>query len=435
MRHPPKSNHHLIRGRVEFPKPTATAMTSNEVTTRREMADLLESVMTSSYDRLKDELRLERNHSLLKTYIVEAHLASRASHDDLYRIISQEFKSAGRKKSASGMRAAETKDADLFVISGSTKFGVVSFFIDTTDPRFWLAHALSKSDTSDQAMNGVISGSSALDTAWMPIELLESVMKMGESRGIGLDFDRRYLDHVSRRKGPGEPVQSPVTRHEPERNPVNAETHLEYAKLQLWGNGADKILSALKTANLENSTTLSKVRLRNADSADDNLFALSDIKFDGKVTGRGSSFDTYNSLLVSVRDTYADTIRKTENTFQLSWEGAANPTRLGEPFHIFLGRIGVTNLEHFCARIFSGADPFRLMALPIRRNADFYTASAVDLHVNQTIDFEISRNYLTAYLPKHACGNTLLRLYTNLQHYFSSDVKAVHGSGETIFSF
>lgn len=27
------------------------------------------------------------------------------------------------------------------------------------------------------------------------------------------------------------------------------------------------------------------------------------------------------------------------------------------------------------------------------------------------------------YLPENSCGNTILRLYTNLQHYFDSNVK------------
>lgn len=406
-----------------------------EVSTRQQMAQRLEAVMTRSYETLKDELRLERNHSLLKTYLVEAHSASGANHDAMLNLITTEFQQRGPRKVSREIHVAETQDEDLFTVTGNLGRGVVVLYVDTTDSRFWLTHALSKSDIADKTMTTMVSASSSLDTAWMPIEMLKSVMSMGESRGIALDFDRRYLDHIPVRKGRGEPIRDPDGRRTREQNPVVSAHHLEYAKLQLWGNGSDRILNALKEAELTNSTTLSKVRLRNVDDEDDEKFALSDVKYDGKITGRGNSFDTYNHLLLAVRDTYAATVRRTETTFRLSWEGEATPSRKGEPFHIRLGLYGISNLEHFCARIFSGSDPFRLMALPIRRNANFYTASAVDLHVNQRIDFEVSRKVLTAYLPQRACGNTLLRLYTNLQHYFSSDVEAVNGSGERVFGF
>ena len=393
--------------------------------------------MTRSYDELKDELRLQRNHSLLKTYLLEAHTATDANHEQLFLLVSAAFGYAGRNHGRTSLTVSETKEEDLFYVTGSNRRGIVSLFVDTTDSRFWLAHALSKSDASDSTINGVLSSSSAIDSAWMPIELLESVMDLGESRGLALDFDRRYLDYYPKRKSKSSPIDIEVGRKVArETTSVIDDKHLEYAKLQLWGNGSERILDALNKANLTNSTTLSKVRLRNEDDVDDGQFALSDVKYDGKITGRGTSFDTYNALLLSVRNRYAQTIRTTEERYQIRWAGGSNASeRKGEPFYIKLGEHGINNLEHFCARIFSGADPFRLLALPVKRNANFYTASAVDLHVNQRIDFEVTRDLLTAYLPGNVCGNTLLRLYTNLQHYFSSDVKAVHGSGERVFAF
>jgi len=398
------------------------------------MAEMLESIMTRSYESLKDELRLDRNHSLLKTYIIEAHTAARANHDELFQIMQGAFLHSNSQKTIPNITIKETQEEDLFVVRGSSRQGLFTFYIDTTDPRFWLTHAVAKSSTSDRAVDNLLSGSSSLDSAWMPIELLESVMKLGTSRGIGLDFDRRILDKEPVRSITNKPLDPHPDGRIRENNPISTNTHLEYAKMQLWGSGADRILDALKEAKLTNSTTLSKVRLRNEDEGDSEMFALSDIKFDGKVTGRGTSFDTYNSVLLAVRSQYSKVIHDTESTFRLDWDGAEGKPLKGEPFHIMLGEYGISNLEHFCARVFSGLEPFRLMGLPIRRNSNFYTASAIDLHVNQKLDFEISRKKLTAYLPKNACGNTLLRLYTNLQHFFSSDVKAIYGSGEAVFN-
>jgi hypothetical protein len=402
---------------------------SGDINNRQAMADRLQSVMTKSYYDLKDELSLQRNHSLVKTYLLEAHSSTKSSHRDIFRLLQSAFETAKRRGKQKPILIRETADNDLFTVEGTFGQGNFVFYIDTTDKRFWIAHSISKSETSDLAIAAILSSSSRLDSMWMPMELLESMLTYGTSRGLALDFDRRYLDRTpkrSRSKG----------KDAPEWEPINSGHHLEYVKMQLWGEGATRILKALKEADLTSSTTISKVRVKTEDDTHDDLFSLTDVKYDGKVTGRGTSFDIYNALLVDVLGRYSQMIRKAENTFRIHWEAESGSTRVhGQPFYIRLGEEGVTNLEHFCAKIFSGTEPFRLMGLPMRRNPNFYTVSAVDLHVNQRIDFEVSRKTLSVFLPNRACGNTLLRLYTNLQHYFSSDVKAIDGSGSEVFKF
>lgn len=408
---------------------------STDISNRQEMADRLQSVMTKSYEDLKEDLSLERSHSLLKTYMLEAHASAKASQAQLFELIQAAFRQRSGRKGRAPVSVHETKDEDLFTVQGSFGRGQFVFYIDTSDRRFWIAHSISKSETSDVAIEAILNGNSQLDSTWMPMELLESILGYGTSRGLALDFDRRYLDRGKRKKESAE-VSVDQDNRERERNPIASGNHLEYVKMQLWGEGAVRILDALKQAKLTSSTTISKVRLRTEDEDDDELFSLSDVKYDGKVTGRGTSFGIYNGLLTDVLKRYSTAIRSAEATFKLHWEAeGGRPKLFGQPFYINLGEEGVTNLEHFCAKVFSGTEPFRLMGLPVRRNTNFYTVSAVDLHVNQRIDFEVSRKTLSVFLPSRACGNSLLRLYTNLQHYFSSDVKAIDGSGSGVFHF
>jgi hypothetical protein len=410
---------------------------SSEISNRQGMADRLQSVMTKSYEDLKDELSLERNHSLLKTYLLEAHMSSTSSQAEIFKLLRTAFQEPKGRRKKTEVSVSETEDESLFTVNGNYGRGQFVFYVDTSDKRFWIAHSISKSETSDVAIDTVLNGNSQLDSTWMPMELLETILRSGTSRGLALDFDRRYLDTptAKRRK------QNIVTPEEEkprqrELNPITSGKHLEYVKMQLWGEGADRILQALKTAKLTNSTTISKVRLKNEDEDDEDQFSLADVKFDGKVTGRGTSFAIYNGLLADVLERYSSAIRDAEKRFRIHWESEGGRAKsFGQPFFVNLGEDGISNLEHFCAKVFSGTEPFRLMGLPVRRNTNFYTVSAVDLHVNQRIDFEVSRKTLSVFLPNKACGNTLLRLYTNLQHYFSSDVKAIDGSGAPVFHF
>ena len=43
---------------------------------------------------------------------------------------------------------------------------------------------------------------------------------------------------------------------------------------------------------------------------------------------------------------------------------------------------------------------------------------AVDLHVGQTLQLDIGSRWMRVYLYEGACGNTVARLISNLQHRF-----------------
>lgn len=49
--------------------------------------------------------------------------------------------------------------------------------------------------------------------------------------------------------------------------------------------------------------------------------------------------------------------------------------------------------------------------------------SAVELHIGSKLFFEVYRDVIYLYLYPEACGNTVARCYTNLQHTFGHAVK------------
>jgi hypothetical protein len=52
--------------------------------------------------------------------------------------------------------------------------------------------------------------------------------------------------------------------------------------------------------------------------------------------------------------------------------------------------------------------------------------------VTNRITFEITPEFMRVYLPDGSCGNTIIRLYTNLQHYYDSLVVLAAGGGEPL---
>jgi|NGEPerStandDraft_6_1074524.scaffolds.fasta_scaffold122224_1 hypothetical protein len=50
-----------------------------------------------------------------------------------------------------------------------------------------------------------------------------------------------------------------------------------------------------------------------------------------------------------------------------------------------------------------------------------------------TTCMRLNSDAIRLYLPQGTCGNTMTRLYTNLQHYYDSQVTLISASGESIF--
>ncbi len=83
--------------------------------------------------------------------------------------------------------------------------------------------------------------------------------------------------------------------------------------------------------------------------------------------------------------------------------------------------------------LFGGTDPFRLWGVPVSIGKDYFRVTALDLHVTNRITFEVAPDFMRVYLPDGTCGNTIIRLYTNLQHYYDSQVVLSAGGGEVLF--
>lgn len=382
--------------------------------TRAELAQALTGRMARTYESLAERQELEPDTSLVKTYMLEAHVHDDADPDEAFRVLEAAFaRPLGR---AGTPEVSRTEDDSLGLIEARIGREAVALYIDHSNPRFWLAHSMSGSQALDYCVTHAVARDTSLDRAWLPAELLIESANLGSLRGLGLDYDRRQLADVDL-----EGDEAPVA----------------FLKMQLWGNPAREVYDLL-AEHFPNETTLSKVKVKywlSGFRGEDAPFSVDDIKFDGKVTARGSSFDSHQALVTSVYRAYEEQIRRIERDYALRVSGSNGDSVFsGAPINFYFER-GISNLRRFCKLMFSSAEPFRLWGTPTWMTGDYCRMEIVDLHIGCNLTAEISRDWMRLYVPEGTCGNSVLRIYTNLQHYYDSRVRVENENGETLLAF
>ena len=386
------------------------------------MASLLEERMIGSYTTLADESRLGPDTSLVKSYLVEARIPENSAIDAAQTSARQLLmaRPLGRRVNLEvhGARDESLVTLEAMVALGPREERVV-VYVDLSNPRFWRLHSMGSSNAVDYVVER-LALATELDRVWLPADLLEAVSSLGGFRGLGLSYDRR-------------PISENDTENEPDV------TRVDFLKMQLWGNRAADILRILRTEDaFPHETTLSKVKVKYwQDRTDLESFALDDVKYDGKITARGTSFGSHISLLDDVYRWYAAAVRMVEDIYAIHIDQPGSdlqPIVHGEPITFTVQR-PIYDLRAFCEHVFSGAPPFRIWGAPVRLTDRYYRVEGVDLHVGQTVRFEVTPAFVRLYLPQGACGNTAMRVYTNLQHHYDSLVSAVDGRNTPIFNF
>ncbi len=391
-----------------------------KIKNRKELAQYFNERMTKSYFLLKEEKKLDVDSTLVKTYLLEAHNMTTdkpLKRKDLLnsvRLIFNSVKSITIKNAI----IEETQEEALFHITLPINKEPIDLYIDTTNIRFWLIHSMNSSRTLDFFITKLLSESHLIDSAWLPIQLLEYSSKLGSFRGLGLDYDRREVKDIDFESLP-----------------------VEFMKMQLWGNRAKEVLETLrKEGAFPDSTTLSKVKIKYwLGENKDQLFTLDDIKYNGKITARGTSFESHINLVTDIYRKYSRQILDIEKKYSLSTKTINSQTDNGyviDGYPInFVFKNSIKNLEKFCNSLFNGSSPFKLWGIPLELNKKFYSVKAVDLHVGCRINFEINPEFIRIYLPKSSCGNTIARLFTNFQHYYDPLVETEIGEDESTFKY
>lgn len=352
---------------------------------RKEFMDFLGELMVSSYETEEDIYGETRGAKrLLKTYLLEAN--------------------RGLPEGMSGFEVAikkrETALQEVSILQLEHRGTRATFYVDMADRRFWLLHTNDLAADTKYLFNQLAySPEASFDKAWLPTEMIQKIANFPRNvfRGFGLE----YRDYFSLNLQDERPV--------------------EELKMRVSGSSSMEAYIALKErTKLKNSLSYSMVRVRRGDRQ---LFAINELGYDGRFSARGgTSIDDYTSLVEVTKKVYKNTIETIERSSVGVKEVEGRTLIEGQAFDFVLER-EITDLESFTDILTSSKRPFRLGGLRNRVTKDGYQVLGVDLHTGDSIDLEISPFLIRVYLPKGSCGNTILRLYTNLQHYFDSNLK------------
>lgn len=370
--------------------------------TKAQMASLLADAMYSSYDRYRREQKLEQDTGLLKSFLIEAHPGpdKTLEHVEVLSFL---------------QNLAEQTHCQVMESDEDTLFNILHgkdiYYLDVSDPRFWIMHTLALSIRADKLRSNFIKVSPFLDNAWLPSQMLEKMAGFGLFKGFGAVHD-----------------ETPFVKEGTE------ETEVEAMHLRLWGGSAAAVLEALRKSRVfPHSLALSSVRLKHWLPRLEDEGVIDNFTFDGKVTALGKSFVSHINLVARLHDTYAQTIRSIEKNLSIRFadkDGA--PTLEGHPIIISLTK-ELWDITEFVKRVFSSALPFRLWGITEIENDEFARIYAVDLHMGHKLMFEISRDFIRIYLPPSACANTVARFYANIQQYYDSGVLISGGPNEQLF--
>ena len=342
--------------------------------------------MTASFELEPEEFMEETRGRprLLKTYIMEVNGEPPSEFD------------------VTSLQVSRIKSKLPEVSLLSLKHGSIQgrFLVDTSDKRFWLLHTNDLAEFTNRLFNRFVSSPDAsFDKAWLPVEMMQKVASLsGNSfRGFGL----RYQDFFAL-DGEGE-------------GPV------EELRMRVSGSSSMDALEALRDEEkLRRSLSYSMVRVRRGNRLD---YVIEELGHEGRFIARGgSSIDDYVSLIEITRKMYRNTIETIERNSIGIKEVEGRTLVKGQAFDLTLER-EIEDIDSFIDHLVSSKLPFRLWGIKNKISKDFYQVVCVDLHTGDSIDLEISPFLIRIYLPKDSCGNTVLRLYTNIQHYFDSAIK------------
>lgn len=307
-----------------------------------------------------------------KTFVVEVHAAQRTGSDVLDELWGD---------------AAVTSTDDDYLHVVETPGGEV--WVDSLDDRFWRFHTLDSATTVRTALHDRIESFRWLDWLWLPTEQVTAVWPGADVLGLTTDFSTSGVT------GSHQPVDG--------------------LRIRATGRRAGDVVERLSDVD-EYRTAVSVEGIQVRAHSDDYATTIDEaVVRDGRFTAANGTFDFHEAIVSSVVNRYQAWVTGIED-LALTWRAA--PTGGAAPSG---GVVGVKfsqprdDLDDLVEGIFSSRAPFRLWGVPIDRG-DWIHVDAVDLHVGQALSFQFFPTGVQITLTAGACGNTIARFISNLQH-------------------
>ena len=372
-----------------------------KVKDRHELYNKFNDIMNSVYVSRKDEKKQNFNQNMIKTYMIEGHIndSNNPTHDDFLKFFRQNFENNYE------IEVEETEDEFLFKLI----FNEVEFFLDAEiDKRFFMLHSSEKTELTDKEISHLLKFTPNFDNIWLTKKMMQLTNKYTTWRGVSINHD--------------------------EINSMSGENELDSFNLKLNSSESNvkELISMLSdNERFSHSTGIFRLSLL-SQKKDVSTRILDDLRYDGKFSVRGKSFNRHLWLINKIYREYKELIHNIEQNYVIDFK---NNKFKGLPINIEFSRSDLTS-EYIIKTIFSHKKPFKLWGYPKKVNKGYYKVLALDLHngnQGNKINFEITKDFISIYLPKGNCGNTIARLVCNIQQYLDSQINVWGGENDGIF--
>lgn len=137
---------------------------------------------------------------------------------------------------------------------------------------------------------------------------------------------------------------------------------------------------------------------------------------------QGASINEHLDVVSGYKDEYSGVVSRVEDGMLGVENDHGFKSLKGAPFTIKFAK-KIPDLEKFIDDVFNSREPFKLWGARQEISEGYYSVLGVDMHEGSSIDFEMADDMMRVYLHKGSCGNTLLRLFTNLQLRYDTRIE------------
>ena len=383
-----------------------------ELNTKEELYSFLDNYTAARRSEI-DTHGLKQGTGLIKSYVLET-----SQHNGIPDIEDA--------LSMSGITAQSIND-DLFVIKRNlAPIG----YAEPLTSRYFAIHSFEVNDDADQIIRRATKQSPKLDSLWLTSDVFQQLLKQyiepqSPHRWINMRFEQRPRYEFG--------VTKEIDETTGEIIDIDTETESDVSN-QYWGGffsqRAEEWAATLHQYQ-EIQPRWNAIKMLRIPGSEQGGY---DLWYWGKMTYRTSSFREGRALLKFVSTAYEKLTAAIEDAIWLE----AEETHIGEQSFAHLrGLPAIFEFEHelsprvfanFIESTFDGDhEPFRLWGNPIWLGENKVHVYGMDLHLWQPVYMEFTRKRFLFLLPTGTCGNTVHRLFSNIQRYIDPTVHLTIG--------
>jgi hypothetical protein len=352
-----------------------------------------------------DELRARKTtRGLVKAYLLET---SRTDRDPVAAL-------------RSGGQIAHQLDETSATLTAEGDSGAWGF-VDTSVPRYPVVLTVLDSQPAGMKVQNMVAATHTLDRAWIHGRIFDALWTVAREAFAPTRFSQLVFEH----DGVYENAVTALGDDSVGVAPADANVERRHARLE-FTERLGKLEEALGKMRAFYDPLHSIVRMRFPAA----LSGGHDVYHDGRLTNRSDSLASFMSSVDLVRQLYSVANESTEAS---AWPDADNGrgVSLGAALTFqFSEPLADTTFDALVGALGRKTNRFRIWGKPLDRGRRKVHMYAVDHHLWQPIDLELTSDRLVLLIPDGTCGNTVQRLLANLQRFVDPRVKAFLGEAE-----